>query len=825
MNKAWAKENAAGNYVPYTEQITPTIVKTESGDYVSVLRITGIAHESADDEDIVSWKEQLNSLWKNLAAPDLCFYTHTVRRVESSYPGGDFNNDFCIRLNDKYKSHMRKTKMRVNELYVTIVYRPNHSAVNAATSGFFEKIWKGITKFLGIFGVNFESDEKALRQFHIEQQLEAIEKLNDHINVVKSAMKRYGPFVLSTYEENNAIYSEVLEFFGYLINGEWQKFPLPKGKASYFLPTTRLFFGTETIEMRFPDKNSRYGACISFKEYPAVTAPGFLNALLSVPFDFVLTESFVPKSKAFALNEMQRTQRKMVNAGEVAQSLIDELDDALDDVSAGRIIMGEHHLSMMVFADSRKELKNNLAIARGDLIDLSIVIAREDVALEAAYWAQLPGNFKYRPRPSLINSRNFSGLASFHNFPSGRLKYNQWGDAVTMFRTTSGTPFFFNHHEALDKKPKKDEEEKNQQKALANTLIIGPSGSGKTVVQSFLMAQLEKFNPTMFIFDKDLGLEIFVRRMRGFYSAIRKGEPTGFNPFYLEPTEENIIFLEKFVKKLATTDKYSPSIVEERKISDAIRDILKLPLQFRSLSALLSYLDSTKLDGAHAHLKKWCSQTGDGKKGSNAWLFDSGPDMLDFSNNRIFGFDVTQFLDDDELRTPVVMYLFHRMEQLIDGRRFVCFLDEFWKMLLDKHFEDFAQNKLKTIRKQNGFLVFGTQSPKDVIKSPIAHSIIEQCPTQLYMPNDKASEEDYINGFKLTRREYEIIKEEMTGRKFLIKQSGNSIVAELNLQGFDNELAIMSGTTDNVVLLEHIIAEVGEDPDIWEPIFHERRSA
>ncbi len=165
------------------------------------------------------------------------------------------------------------------------------------------------------------------------------------------------------------------------------------------------------------------------------------------------------------------------------------------------------------------------------------------------------------------------------------------------------------------------------------------------------------------------------------------------------------------------------------------------------------------------------------------------------------------------------------MESLIDGRRFICFMDEFWKLLLDEYFEDLAQNKLKTIRKQNGFLVFGTQSANDVLKSKIAHSIIEQCATMLFFPNPKASKEDYVDGFKLTNREYQIIKEDLApgSRRFLIKQGHSSVVAELNLQGFDNELAIISGTTDNVNLVDRLIKLVGNDPADWMPLFHEQR--
>jgi type IV secretion system protein VirB4 len=152
-------------------------------------------------------------------------------------------------------------------------------------------------------------------------------------------------------------------------------------------------------------------------------------------------------------------------------------------------------------------------------------------------------------------------------------------------------------------------------------------------------------------------------------------------------------------------------------------------------------------------------------------------------------------------------------------------MDEFWKLLQDKHFEDLAQNKLKTIRKQNGFLVLGTQSAADVIKSPISHSIIEQCATMVFMPNPKASEADYVDGFKLTKREYQIIKEDLApgSRRFLVKQGHSSVVAELNLQGFDNELAVISGTTGNVALVNKLMELVGDDPAEWLPLFHEQR--
>ena len=207
-------------------------------------------------------------------------------------------------------------------------------------------------------------------------------------------------------------------------------------------------------------------------------------------------------------------------------------------------------------------------------------------------------------------------------------------------------------------------------------------------------------------------------------------------------------------------------------------------------------------------------------------MFDNDTDEVGIGA-KFLGYDMTDFLDNEEIRTPLMAYLFHRVEQLFDGRRIIIVIDEFWKALADEGFRDLAQNKLKTIRKQNGLMLFATQSPRDAINSPIAHTIIEQCPTQIFMPNSRASRTDYVDGFKLTEREYELIGRELSNesRRFIVKQGHNSVVAELNLGGFDDELAVLSGRTGNVELVDAIRAQAGEDPEAWLPLFHQQRSA
>jgi len=158
---------------------------------------------------------------------------------------------------------------------------------------------------------------------------------------------------------------------------------------------------------------------------------------------------------------------------------------------------------------------------------------------------------------------------------------------------------------------------------------------------------------------------------------------------------------------------------------------------------------------------------------------------------------------------PVINYLLHRLEELIDGRPLIYVMDEFWKILDGEGgLKEFAKNKQKTIRKQNGLGVFATQSPEDALKSSIAASLIEQTATLILLPNPNASRVDYVEGLKLTDAEFQVVKAlDERSRCFLVKQGHNSAVCQLNLRGLDDHLAVISASTDNIDILEKVLAE------------------
>jgi type IV secretion system protein VirB4 len=165
-----------------------------------------------------------------------------------------------------------------------------------------------------------------------------------------------------------------------------------------------------------------------------------------------------------------------------------------------------------------------------------------------------------------------------------------------------------------------------------------------------------------------------------------------------------------------------------------------------------------------------------------------------------------------------MMYLFHRVEQRLDGSPSIIVVDEGWKALDDQVFTRRIRDWEKTIRKRNGIVGFVTQSAEDALSSSIASAIVEQAATQIFMANPKAQARDYMGGFGLTQHEYELVRTiPDTAHGFLIKHGQESVVARLDLSGDKDLLTILSGREDTIRRLDEVRACSGDDPASWIP--------
>ena len=488
------------------------------------------------------------------------------------------------------------------------------------------------------------------------------------------------------------------------------------------------------------------------------------------------------------------------------------MDVALNELGDGQFCMGEFHYSLVVFGDDVANAGRRAAQAIGAVGEAcSLQMRPVDLVADAAWFAQWPGNWQWRPREAKLSSRAFAALASGHNFPRGKRDGNPWGEALVLLRTPSGQPFYLNLHKSPE------DEDSVDKKHPGNTLIIGSTGVGKTTLVMLLLALTRKWNPAprLVLFDLDRGSEIALRALGGRYFTLEAGKPTGCNPLQRDPTPARIQFCEQLLRTCIATPTLPLLPADERAIADAVRSVAMMPRHLRRFSTVRQNLPKSGENSLYERLGRWC------KGGALGWVFDEADDRLtDLMDATAIGFDTTEFLDLPEVRTPMMLYLLDVMGELVNGERLIYVISEFWKALDNEIFSDFAKQKQKTIRKQNGLGIFDTQSPLDVLRHPIGRTMVEQSVTKIFLANPEAMREEYVEGFGLTEAEYDIVKSLSArgGRSFMVKQGNSSAICELDLAGLEDFVTVLSATTDNVALLDGIRERVGDDPKAWLPL-------
>ncbi len=796
-------DTSISEFIPLSSHVATSVVKTTGGDYLLTWHLEGLPFVGREEWELEHRHSTFNRLLQTLRAPDfvnVAFWVHDIRRRRQVKGRPSFRQRFNQELSDNYMEMLSSQRIMQNELYLTMIYRPV------------------------VAGKRFVEKSADIARLQAEQE-QAVEKLLELAGNVEAVIRDYAPYRLGMYEaRSGVVFSETLEFLGYLINRIDEPVPVLSAPVKDYLPVSRHLFSAKTGDFAIstPTGVNHFGAMLNIKEYAEGTYPGILNGLKYLDFEYVITHSFSPMGRQDALRVLDRTKGMMISSGDKAVSQIIELDQAMDQLSSGNFVLGEYHFIVAVYADSQQKLSQNVAATRAELSNAGFVSAKEDLAVTSSFYSQIPANWRYRTRLANVSSLNFLGLAPLHNFATGKQSNNPWGDCVTTLQTTNGQPYYFNFHATHPS------ENSVGEKAIANTMVIGKSGTGKTALINFLLSQVQKYDPvpTIFFFDKDRGAEIFVRACGGNYLALESGRPTGFNPFQCENTEANVQFLADLVKVLAGKHEYSAR--EEEDIFRAVASMLDTPMHLRTMGNFQKSLPNMGDDGLYARLRRWTCGN------SLGWVFDNPVDTVDLGRASIIGFDYTDVIDNPEVRVPVINYLLHRLESLIDGRPLIYVMDEFWKILDGEGgLKEFAKNKQKTIRKQNGLGIFATQSPEDALRSDISAALIEQTATLILLPNPNASKTDYIDGLKLTEAEFKVVTAlDERSRCFLIKQGHASSVCQLNLRGMDDILAVISASTDNIEIMHRILAaaaareQVSIDqlrPDQWLTDFYAQR--
>jgi type IV secretion system protein VirB4 len=768
-----AREKAAGFHLPYARHVDESTIETHDGLLLQTISLRGLLFETTDTSELNYRKALRDAMLQTIGSSRFALYHHVLRKRVDVGLDAAFPDPFSQRLDERWRRRLETKQLYVNELCLTLIRRPLQGRLGVADR---LRSWFG----------NMSASGEATTAAELRQ-------LNAAREALTASLGSYAPRLLTVYDTPQGLCSEPLEFLSSLYNCEVRPVLLPQQDLGDYIPYRRLSFGQNVLELGPSGHTPRsFTGIVSIKDYAAQSAPGMFDDLLRLPFEMTVSQSFAFVDRQMALSRMNLAMRRMRSAEDEAISLRAELGQAKDEVAAGRAGFGEHHMTVALHGASLDEVDQGIAEVSASLADLGIVAVREEIALEPAYWAQFPANFKYIARRGLVSTTNFSGLASGHNFACGSADGNHWGQAVTLLETTAAGPYFFNFHHG----------------DLGNFTVIGPSGSGKTVILNFLLAQARKFDPKIIFFDKDRGAELFIRALGGRYDRLHPDVSSGLNPLQLNDSPESRQFLIDWLSLLAG----GVDVEENAQIKDAIDANFGQPIEHRRLRHLIELFRGNTRPTSHdlwSRLKPWWGD------GARAWLFDNPHDLTDLTNKTI-GFDLTAILDDPIARTPTMMYLFHRVEERLDGSPAIIVVDEGWKALDDEVFVRRIKDWEKTIRKRNGIIGFATQSARDALDSKISSAIIEQAATQLFMVNPKANADDYMTGFGLTTHELDLVRTlPDSAHCFLIKHGGESVVVRLDLSHERDLLTILSGRERTVRLLDTLRSDVGDSPEHW----------
>jgi type IV secretion system protein VirB4 len=243
----------------------------------------------------------------------------------------------------------------------------------------------------------------------------------------------------------------------------------------------------------------------------------------------------------------------------------------------------------------------------------------------------------------------------------------------------------------------------------------------------------------------------------------------------------------------------APEVKEH--IWTALTSLASAPIEERTFTGLAVLLQSNDLKMA---LRPYCIG------GAYGRLLDAESERLGSASVQAFE---TEGLIGTGAAPAVLAYLFHRIEDRLDGSPTLIIIDEGWLALDDQGFSGQLREWLKTLRKKNASVVFATQSLSDIDGSAIAPAIIESCQSRLLLPNERAIEPQITaiyRRFGLNDRQIEIIARAMPKRDYYCQSRRGNRLFELGLSEVALSLCA-AASKDDQAAIARILAEQGRD--------------
>jgi type IV secretion/conjugal transfer VirB4 family ATPase len=581
------------------------------------------------------------------------------------------------------------------------------------------------------------------------------------------------------------------------------------------LPETPMFLDNLTGNYDFwvgmsPKLDKEYISCISLDGFPNQSSPNMLMALnyLNVEYRWSTRFCFYDSTEAISLleKEQKKWKQKVVSfkdkllrnpnpkVDEDALDMVRQYEAAITAASRGDVKYGHYTAVVLVRHSDIATLEadaEEVAKVLRNLMGFSCRI--ETVNATEAFLGSLPGDSLHNVRRPLLSTQNLSHMLPLSSIWAGE-EFNPCPfypprSPALMYCTAEGhAPFRLNLHVS----------------DLGHTLIFGPPGSGKSTLLAMLVSQFMRYpGANVFAFDKG----------RSMYAVSQCG---GVH-FEIGNTDESLGSTSPCFAPLADLDNDFAWCAEYLEKLLLLHDVVVDPPMRSEIHAALTRLrgggSPTMTDFVvqvqNDLIKEALAYYTMGNRGGD--LLDGTEDDIHLTHLQVYELEELMKRGEKDL-IPVLLYLFRKIERSLTGQPAVIVIDEAWMALSHPVFRAMILEWLKVLRKANCIVILATQSLSDAVKSGMLDVLVESCPTTIFLPNPKATQENILpiyQSFGLNHRQITLINEARQKRQYYVTSPIGNRLMDLSLSPL--ELAFV-GVSDKAELrsLRQCIDENGE---------------
>jgi len=624
-----------------------------------------------------------------------------------------------------------------SEYFLTLTYLPPPEVEERAKGWLFEgrgayDSKKTAARHLERFRVKVDMFENVFGQLFQTERLKRIKVTDD-----------YG---------SEHTHDRLLRYLRRCVSGLDHPFALPEIPCylNEILASEDLYGG---IEPRIGRKHIRV---IALDGFPRMSSPGILRELDQLPIEYRWNTRALlidPEEARGMLDKHRKKWRSKIRgwkdqilktqSGAVdlhAQEMAADAEGAMSVAVAGDVQFCQYSANIICLDEDADRLYESTRLVMKTVQNLGFSCRIEDINAVEAWRGSLPGDGYCNVRRVLLHTLNLADMmpitsvwAGLRENPSALMPKKS--PALLYAATSGATPFRFNLHVS----------------DLGHTLVVGPSGAGKSTALGLIAAQWFRYpRAQVFAFDRGYSIWMLTEAMGGeFYDLAGPNSELAFCPLRDIDDDAAVAWAVGWIEVLCELNGLRFAPKHRNAVAEAVMQLRLSPT--RTLTELSANVQDMEIRDALQHFTVM---------GPLGPLLDAETDSL--GEGRMLAFETENLLQlDDKAVIPVLLYLFRRIEQRLDGSPTLILLDEAWSYLQHELFRDRLKDWLKTMRRKNAVVVMATQQISDIANSPIADIVLENCPTKILLSNAESKNpgsREFYNRVGLNERELEILQ-------------------------------------------------------------------